>query len=164
MLKNKKKYTLNTKRFLIFIGSIVAIVSLIIVIIACNKKIEISEVTEISKINANKHYKEILKEYEKEESKQKFLEDYNNIQDKVALYIINNSTMDEASFSNLILQINEFLSVNDFEKIELDVPTFWNGSWNVDNRGKVKFRFDNKKIEPSWIEDEDVKGIINKNT
>lgn len=160
---NKKKYTLDRKKFLLFIATIVLVIACIIVIISCNKKIEINEVTNISKLNSEKYYKEINQEYNKDESKDKFLNDYNNIQNAIGVYIINNSTIDDMSFETLISNINELLNKNDFEKLEVETPTFWNGKWSVNEKGKLHFMFSNKKIEPDWIDDEEFVNLINKN-
>lgn len=161
--KNEKKYTLDRKKFLIFIGILVILISCVIVIISFNKKVEINDATDISRLNANKYYKEILDEYNKVESKDKFLNDYNNIQNSIGVYIINNSTISDSSFENLISEINDSLSKNNFERFELDVPTFWNGKWSVNEKGKLRFKFQNKKIEPVWVDSEELINIIDKN-
>lgn len=161
--KNEKKYTLDRKKFLIFIVILVILISCIIVIISFNKKIEINNATNISKLNANKYYKEILAEYNKVESKDKFLNDYNNIQNSIGVYIINNSTISDSSFENLISEINDALTKNDFEKFGIDTPTFWNGIWSVNEKGKLRFKFQNKKIEPVWVDSEELNEIVIKN-
>lgn len=161
--KNEKKYTLDKKKFLLFVGILVILISCIIVIISFNKKVEINDATDISRLNANKYYEEIQAEYNKVESKDKFLNDYNNIQNSIGVYIINNSTISDSSFENLISEINDSLSKNNFEKFELDVPTFWNGKWSVNEKGKLRFKFQNKKIEPIWIDSEELINIIDKN-
>lgn len=161
--KNEKKYTLDRKKFLIFIVILVILISCIIIIISFNKKIEINNATNISKLNSNKYYKEILEEYNKVESKDKFLNDYNNIQNDIGIYIINNSTINDSSFENLISEINDALTKNDFEKFGIDTPTFWNGKWSVNEKGKLRFKFQNKKIEPVWVDSEELNEIVIKN-
>ena len=42
----------------------------------------------------------------------------------------------------------------------MDNPTYWNGTWSVDNKGKLKFKFSNKKIEPDWISDATVSNFV----
>ena len=161
--KNEKKYTLDKKKFLLFVGILVILISCIIVIISFNKKVEINDATDISRLNANKYYEEIQAEYNKVESKDKFLNDYNNIQNSIGVYIINNSTISDSSFENLISEINDSLAKNNFEKFELDVPTFWNGKWSVNEKGKLRFKFQNKKIEPVWVDSEELNEIVIKN-
>ena len=129
--KNKKSYTLDRKKFLIFVFSIVVIISVIIIVVSLNKKIEINDSTDISKLNATKYCTEIKSEYNKDENKNKFIDDCNKIQEKIAMYII-----------------------------EMDNTTYWNGTWSVDNKGKLKFKFSNKKIEPDWISDVTVSNFV----
>ena len=125
-----------------------------------NKKIEINDSTDISKLNATKYCTEIKSEYNKDENKNKFIGDCNKIQEKIGMYIINNSTLDDTSFENLISKLNENLADNNFSIIEMDNPTYWNGTWSVDNKGKLKFKFSNKKIEPDWISDVTVSNFV----
>lgn len=158
--KNKKSYTLDRKKFLIFVFSIVVIISVIIIVVSLNKKIEINDSTDISKLNATKYCTEIKSEYNKDENKNKFIDDCNKIQEKIGMYIINNSTLDDTSFENLISKLNENLSDNNFSIIGMDNSTYWNGTWSVDNKGKLKFKFSNKKIEPDWISDATVSNFV----
>lgn len=158
--KNKKSYTLDRKKFLIFVFSIVVIISVIIIVVSLNKKIEINYSTDISKLNATKYCTEIKSEYNKDENKNKFIDDCNKIQEKIGMYIINNSTLDDTSFENLISKLNENLADNNFSIIEMDNQTYWNGTWSVDNKGKLKFKFSNKKIEPDWISDVTVSNFV----
>ena len=158
--KNKKSYTLDRKKFLIFVFSIVVIISVIIIVVSLNKKIEINDSTDISKLNATKYCTEIKSEYNKDENKNKFIDDCNKIQEKIGMYIINNSTLDDTSFENLISKLNENLADNNFSIIEMDNPTYWNGTLSVDNKGKLKFKFSNKKIEPDWISDDTVSNFV----
>ena len=161
--KEKKEYTLDRKRFFVFVTILVITISVIIIVVSLNKKVEINEATDISKINANKHYKEIVAVYNANGTKEKFLKEYNNIQNQIILYIINNSTNEQNSFSNLVNEVNNKLANDDFESFEVETPTFWNGTWSVDEKAKLKFKFQNKKIEPNWINDIEVDGIIIKN-
>lgn len=158
--KTKKSYTLDRKRFLIFVFSIVIIISVIVIVVSINKKIEINDTTDISKLNATKYYEEIKSEYNKDENKDKFIEDCNKIQEKIGMYVINNSTLDDMSFEKLISNLNEKFENNDFSFLDMDNPTYWNGNWNVDKKGKLKFKFSNKKIEPSWISDTMVSDFV----
>ena len=158
--KNKKSYTLDRKKFLIIVFSIVVIISVIIIVVSLNKKIEINDSTDISKLNATKYCTEIKSEYNKDENKNKFIDDCNKIQEKIGMYIINNSTLDDTSFENLILKLNENLADNNFSIIEMESPTYWNGTWSVDNKGKLKFKFSSKKIEPNWISDVTVSNFV----
>ena len=161
--KEKKEYSLDRKRFLLFITVLVIIIAFVIIIISLNKKIDINEATDISNLNANKYYEQIVEIYNNDGIKEKFLNEYNNIQNQIGMYIINNSTNEQESFTNLVDDVNSKLANKNFESFELDVPTSWNGTWSVDEKAKLKFKFENKKIEPNWINDTEVDGMIIKN-
>ena len=148
---------------LIFVFSIVVIISVIIIVVSLNKKIEINDSTDISKLNADKYSSQIVSMYNSDGMKEKFLNEYNDMQNKIAIYVLNNTTSDENSFKNLVKEVNNMLQNNKTDKLELTIPDFWNGKWSLDDKAKLKFRFDNSKIEPNWISDESVKGVIIKN-
>src|SRR5574344_252738 len=162
MSKNKK-YTLDVKRFLSFIAVIVFIVAVIIVLIASNRKVEINDATDISKLNVSKSSKEILKEYNKDGMEEKFISDFDNLQNGISIYLISNSSTDSSTFENLVVEVNGILKTGNFEKLELTNPKTWNGTWSLDDSGKLKFKFENSSIEPSWVNDSKVQGKIIKN-
>lgn len=161
--KKNKEYTLDRKKFLIFISVIVVIVACVIFFISLNKKIYINEATNISKLNADKYDEQILEEYNKDGMKEKFINDFNTLQNAVGLYIIDNSTMETSSFDGLISEVNKILLENNFDKLQSEKPSLWNGTWSVDNEGKLKFKFKNSKIEPNWINDDEIKNLVIKN-
>lgn len=161
--KSKKTYTLDRNKFLIFAGIIVLVIAIVIIIIAANRKVNINSETDISKLNADKYSSQIVSMYNSEGMKEKFLNEYNEMQNKIAIYVLNNTTSDENSFKNLVKEVNSMLQNNKTDKLEITIPDFWNGKWSLDEKAKLKFRFDNSKIEPSWISDESVKGVIIKN-
>ena len=131
--ENKNKtYTLNRKRFLLFISVFVILICVVIIALSLNKKIDINDATDISKLNANKHYKQISELYNNNDSKNKFLDSYNDIQNAVVIYIINNSTKDENSFKNLVDDVNNKLNNRDFSSFNINYPNFWNGNWSID--------------------------------
>ena len=161
--KKKSKSKINIKdpkRFLCVICIFVAIIVLIVVIIKTNSKVEITDSTDISNLNAKKYSSEILDEYNKEESKQKFLEDYDLVQGAVGLYIMNNSTSEENSFTNLITNLKGILDKGEWEKLEISKPIFWNGKWNINDEGILNFTFNSKNIEPTWINSEELLGKV----
>lgn len=161
--KEKKQYSLDRKRFFVFITILVIIIISVIIIIALNKKPEINGATDISKLNSEKYYEQILEIYNKEGMKEKFLEEYNDIQGKIGMYIINNSTNDKNSFVNLVNDVNSKLKNKSFKSFEIETPNSWNGTWSIDEKAKLKFKFENKKIEPDWIKDAEFNEMIIKN-
>lgn len=162
-MAKKKVYTLNTRKFLTFTICVVSIIAILIVIISYNKKVEINEATDISKLNASKYSSQIANEYNKENMKEKFLFDFNNIQNQISIYLISNSTIDDFSFEKLVDQVNEILKTNDWQKIQIDKPIIWNGNWSVSSEGKLNFKFQNNKIEPNWINDSEIGNLVIKN-
>ena len=152
----------NKKRFFTFI-TVLLLIIIVCIIAICNRKIKIDESTDMSALNAKKYETELLEKYQGEDAKERFVQDIYNIQEKVGMYILENSTLDENSFSNIIDTLNKEFASNNFEIIEMEKPTFWNGTWNVDIDGNITFKFADKSIEPSWINDDDIAGRVIKN-
>lgn len=163
MAKRKKEYSLNKAKFFLFIISILVIFSVVIVIISLKKEVELTDDMDISKMNAGKYKEQILQMYNKDGMKEKFLVEYDEIQSKIGIYLISNSTSEKESFKNLVDEVNNMLLKKDFSKLEISSPDFWNGTWEITEKGKLKFKFENSSIEPNWINDEEVKDIIIKN-
>ncbi len=161
-VKNKSKAKIQIKdkrKFAIGIALIIAIIVIVILLIVLNKKADISNVSDFSTLNTSKYSDELLAKYQTEESKNKFLEDYDLVQGAVGVYIITNSTTDEDSFTKLLNQLTDILKKEEFSKLSIDKPSFWNGEWQIDDQGIVKFKFGSKNITPSWVNDEE---LINK--
>ena len=81
VIKDKKK----------FITSIVVLLGIIVLIVFVsffNRKQEINDETDLSKLNSKKYSSELLVKYN--QSKEKFLDEYDKIQSGVGMYIINN--------------------------------------------------------------------------
>ena len=154
----------DLKKFVIFIiFSIIVIFIIVFVTLLCNKKQEINDNTNISELNIKKYSSEIKENYELEGKKDKFIEDYYYVQNGVGMYILNNSTLEDNSFESLKEKINKILSKKDWSELEMEVPTSWNGKWSVNEKGNVKFKFASKDIEPSWLEDENIKSLVELN-
>lgn len=150
MIKDKKKFCIT------IIIVVLIIIFLIIALIALNKKEDISKVEDYSVLDTDKYSRELLDEYNKNESKEKFLSDYDLVQGAVGLYIMNNSTLDNNSFESIIVNLKEILKKEEWSKLDIDIPKYWNGFWSVTDDGIVKFKFGSKDIEPSWINDEEL--------
>lgn len=161
--KNQKVVIKDPKKFITFLGICVVIIIIIIVVIVMNQKIKITEGTHISELNTSKYSKEIKTEYDKEEMKDKFVEEYYMVKNAVGMYIMNHSTLETDSFSKLQTTLNGVLAKNDWSLIEIEKPTLWNGTWTVNESGNVIFQFASKDIEPSWIHDTQVVGTITMN-
>lgn len=149
----------DMKRFGIVIGVLIGIIILICVIILSIVGGKYDE-GDISSVNAKKYSNEIMSKYESSEMKTLFIKDHNSVQNAVGMYIMNNSTMEEDSFSSIISKLQKVLKSDDFSSLNIEKPSTWNGDWKIDNDGNVKFKFSIKDIEPSWINDIDVSSKI----
>lgn len=152
--KDKKVVNKNNKNKLVI--AIILVVLVVIAVIILTKKTDLSKIDDYSKLDANKYSKELLEEYDNEEGKKKFIEDYDYIQGEVGMYIMENFTEEEGSFMSIVNELNEELKKDNWEKIDYEKPKFWNGTYSVDDNGIVKFKFSNKNIEPSWKNDDDL--------
>lgn len=151
--KGKKKLVIKDMyKFVTFAAVSLILIVGIIVIIIVNAKVKIDENTKISTLNANKYHEEIKAEYEKEGKDEVFLTDWNKVQDVVGRYFIENYPSEKEQAQNLVNEINNILQSQNWEKINSNPPTMWNGTWEVDENGNVSFKFANKEIEPSWVE------------
>ena len=50
----------------------------------------------------------------------------------------------------LIEEIAKILDSEDWSKLNIEKNSTWNGKWNIDENGRVNFKFANEKIEPTW--------------
>lgn len=157
----KKIQIKDKKKFIITIISIVVIlIILVILIITLNKKVDISNVSDYSTLNISKYSDELLAKYQTNESKEKFLQDQDLVQGAVGLYILNNSTTDADSFSKIIKELEDILKNEEFDKLSIDKPKYWNGKWQIKDDGTVCFKFGSKDIIPSWVDDEDISNLV----
>lgn len=157
-----KKYNIKPRFFIILIGVVLVVLTIVLFVVLnkLQRQLVVSESTNNVNIDYNKYSKELLEEYNKPGQKERFLNEYENIQNKIGNYIILNSTLDSNSFKDLIISINEYINSSDFEKFGLEKPTYFSGKYSVDESGIVKFKFFSKKIEPNFIFEEELKNKI----
>lgn len=153
-----KKYDIKPRFYIILIS--VVLITLVISIYNVSSKLKkqlvVGDNTDNVSLDYNKYSDELKEQYNKEGQKNKFIEEYDNIQNKIGSYIILNSTTDESSFNSLVNSINEYIINGNWEKLELTKPTYFSGKYIVNNNGILKFKFSSKQIEPNWITDEDI--------
>ena len=157
---NNKIHIKDKKKFVICLLGVLLVIVIVIVLVLLNQKQDISTIKDYSSLNASKYSEELLAKYQTVESKNKFLEDYDKIQGAIGVYIIDNSTMEEDSFTKLIKNIKQMLEKEDFSKLSIEKPDFWNGKWQIDDQGIVQFKFGSKDITPKWINDEELANKI----
>lgn len=153
----------DLKRFIISMSIFILIIVFICILIS---KITLNSDLKnksISEINSQKNYSKILEIYNKDGMKEKFIKDYNEVQNAVGMYIMNNSTIENDSFSNIILQLNSEFRKDKWDENIINKPSDWNGTWSVDENGIVKFKFSSSKIEPKYIDDEEIAKKVIKN-
>lgn len=136
---------------------LVILVAVIVLIICVPNSGEFSpDVTE-SKYKSEKNAEELKLKYEEEGNKEKFLTDISNIQNAVSMALLNDEIVNDSQLKIRIKEINKVLKQDDWSMLNIDIPTFWVGTWSVDSKGTVKFTFVNDKCIPSWANDEDAK-------
>lgn len=153
----------DVKKFLISLSIFLVVIIIICIVISKLSTKNELDFDNVSSINVSKSYSKILEYYNKEGMKEKFISDYNSVQKAVGMYIMNNSTLDNDSFSNIISKLNEEFSKNEWDENIIKKPNDWNGKWSVDEDGIVKFKFSSSKIEPEYINDDEIITKVIKN-
>ena len=98
-----------------------------------------------------------------EQSKAIFVEMKNTIELKVANLMLDGSVTDNNSMEEKIEDINNLLENERWDKLGIIYNEEIKGNWSLDESGMVKFKFESKDVEPSWIVDTDIKEYIIKN-
>ncbi|MEG2348528.1 MAG: hypothetical protein RSB67_02640 [Clostridia bacterium] len=151
----------NKKKFILFMAcSLLLVATLIIIIFSTFKEKTVNDKTDISRLNANKYSQQILNKYNQDKMMDMFIEDCESVQNKITIYILNNSTLEESSFKNIINGLRKGIEKSDFKIIDKAPITVWNGKWILTDEGNIKFKFANKNIEPDWKNNEQVKKYI----
>ena len=161
--KSKKIKIKNKKKFVIAIAVIAVVLILIFAIKGRGSNIVIDGNTNVLELNANKHAEQIKGYYETDDMKNQFVNEYNSLQNQVWLYIYNNIN-DTNTMEKLVAEVNKVLESEDWSLLKVDRNTKWNGLFymNKDNNTLI-FKFANKDIEPTWINDTDISYMFEKN-
>lgn len=160
---NSKIVVKDKTKFITFISLALIVIIILVCMIVSISKTEIDDKTNISNLNVDKYSEEIKKEYEQEGKDLKFIEDWNLVQSTTGMYLLENYPTDNTQVESFFSSINEILSSNNWEKLNLEKPTTWNGTWSIDENGSVNFKFANKNIEPNWAISMSNKGYITLN-
>ena len=165
-INKNSKLVFENKFYVILVVAFVAIllvISLSIVLSSIKEKPVFNDNMDTTHMNISKNAENIKAQYQKDDQKQKFLDEYDKIQSAVGTYAIGNTTMDKNSFKDIIKKLNNILAKDDWKDLDIENPSYWAGKWSVDDSAKLKFKFSQKNIEPSWINDDDISGKIIKN-
>ena len=137
-----------------FRGVIVVIACVIIInIVNSIKWIPDINKVDISAINPNTYSNEILEKYNQDSEKEKFEEYIVKLEENIAIYILNNTTVKDDSFKKLVDDAEKIINSNNWTKLNIKKDEYYNGKYFLDENGKLKFRFEIKEIEPNWAKD-----------
>ena len=162
---NKKKIVIKDKKK--FINAMIVLVAIIIFIIILisitGKKVKIDNTTDITKLSTKKYSEQILEYYNGADMEEMFISDYNDLNSVLWTYVYQNITQDQ-TIESLCSDVNKILETDDWSVLGIQKNTRWAGKWSIDAESNIlKFKFENKKIEPTWIENDSVSGYIDKN-
>jgi hypothetical protein len=160
MIERKSAILNNLKKNGIKVAMLILVLLVILIYTNLNKKIVIDEYTNISKLSSNKYSKEIVNLYNRDGQLDMFLNEMDRVQNLVGVYVISNSTLRENGFSDLIKTLNKEINNDKWVKLNSEKSKYYNGKYSIDNDGNVKFKFDTKKIEPSWVSNESISRYI----
>ncbi len=136
---------------------LVVLIAAIVLVVFLPKSGEFSPDVTKSKYKSESNAEELKQVYEQEGNKEKFLEDVSKIQNAVSMALISDEVVNEAKLKERIDDINKVLKKEDWSMLDIEIPTFWVGTWSVDKTGTVKFTFINEQAVPNWAYDEDAK-------
>ena len=98
-----------------------------------------------------------------ENTKASFIELKKSIELKVANLMLDGTVVDDESMEEKIEDINSLLEKEKWDKLDITCNVEFAGTWKLDENGMLKFKFDSKGVEPSWIGDTDVSEYIIEN-
>jgi|GEM_PF-1945909 len=148
------------KKDILKIVALLFILLIVIIYINSNKKLNIDENSNISKLDTNKYSSEIINLYNRDSQLDKFSLEMDRVQTLIGTYVISNSTLKENSFSELIKTLNNEINNNKWVKLASQKSSYYSGKYSIDENGYLKFKFDSKKIEPNWINNEKISRYI----
>lgn len=157
-MSGRKKVNLNVLVRNILI--VIIFVAVVVLFIYVPESGEFNPDVNKARYRSEKNAEELKAVYEEDGNKEKFLEDVSKIQNAVSMALLNNDVVDEKTMNSRVEDLNKELKKDKCDLLGIEVPTFWVGTWSVDNTGTVKFTFLNKASIPSWATDEDVEAHV----
>lgn len=154
------KTNIFNKKYVRLAMVLLVILIVIILITTMNKKIDINVETNISALDSSKYSFEISSLYNRDGEEDKFLKEMNKIQTLIGTYLITNSTLNQNSFSDLVKKLNDEINNEYSSSLNLTKSIYYNGKYSIDEAGNLKFKFSNKKIEPNWINSDNLERYI----
>jgi len=164
IMAERKSIIVNKfKKNILKVTPVLLILFIVLIYANSNKKLDINDNSDISNLNASKYKNEIVKLYNRDDQLDKFLIEMSRVQTLVGTYLITNSTLSEDSFSELVKTLNNEINNDKWVKLDSEKSNYYNGKYTIDNNGNVKFKFETKEIEPSWINSENISRYITLN-
>lgn len=164
IMAERKSIIVNKfKKNILKVTPVLLILVIVLIYANSNKKLEINENSDISNLNASKYKNEIVELYNRNDQLDKFLTEMSRVQTLVGTYVITNSTLNENSFSELVKTLNNEINNDKWVKLDSEKSNYYNGKYTIDDNGNVKFKFETKEIEPSWINSENISRYITLN-
>ena len=162
MEKNKYKIG-DPKKFIISITIIVIILFVLTILVtSLLTKKDFVPSNKNSKTQTIFSKKKILSEYNKEGSKDEFVNLAIEMQEKISMWLLSNVTEDKNSFEQRVEETNKELKKHQYEKFNINPikVDYWIGDFSLDKTGKLTFKFATDSIKPKWVTDNDIKDII----
>lgn len=112
--------------------------------------------------NVEKYEKKLIEEYQKDGKKEEFLKVADEMQEKSLTYVLDNLTESADSFNTNVKNIQKMYDNNEYSKLGIDYNSvnYWVGTWTIDEKGNVKFKFASASIKPMWTTDNNVNNYI----
>ncbi len=139
---------------------VVAIITAGIVALSDKNKESITPNAEYTKSLSEEQMLEIKLEYELEGNKEEFVELYNNIEQTVAAKLLDGTVTTDSELKEEIERINNMFSTSNWDYLNLIYPSYWMGTWKLDNTGKLTFTFRNVGIKPNWVSEIEMKDYV----
>ena len=102
----------------------------------------------------------IKAKYESEKIKEEFLNLCNEIELAVTNRLLDGTVTNDEELKEAINEINNILKTTNWDDLGLPYPSYWMGTWKLNEEGKLEFNFKYKEIIPSWTKDIEVTKYI----
>ena len=140
---------------IITVLAIIVIIAVSIVINNFNANKHINPDTNLTNLSEN-DLKKVKEDYEKEGKKEEFLGVCSEVELAVVNRILDGSVTNDDELAFAISKINSTLSSKDWSNLELSYPSYWMGTWRLNEKARLYFKFMYDEIKPSWANDTDV--------
>ena len=99
------------------------------------------------------NYNVLLETYNRNGEKEDFEKYIVELEKKIAIYLITNTTVDNNSFENITKKVENILNSDNWNTLGINKNNYYKGSYILNVDGNLKFKFKVKNIEPNWAKD-----------